>query len=220
MTEAPAGGGGIAPRAPEILVLAGTNGAGKSSVAGAAVRARGGEYFNPDEATRRILEARPGASAEQANIDAWLQGKRLLERAIAERLDYAFETTLGGSTITRLLRFAIEDGFEVRIWFVGLASPELHIARVRGRVAAGGHDIPEEKIRSRYDDSRSNLIDLMPGLAELYLYDNSFEADPKRGLAPRPRLLLHAVRGAVVALCDLATAPSWAKPILACALRR
>src|SRR5207302_846106 len=86
-----------------IYVLAGVDGAGKSSIGGAAIRQSGADYFNPDEATQRILAANPGISPAEANSAAWHQGKRLLERAIAERLDYAFETTLGGDTIRRLL---------------------------------------------------------------------------------------------------------------------
>jgi predicted ABC-type ATPase len=86
----------------------------------------------------------------------------LLERAIAERLGFAFETTLGGQTISALLHEALAASTEVRMWFVGLNGPELHIARVRSMVARGGHDIPEEKIRERYDRSRINLIELMP----------------------------------------------------------
>jgi predicted ABC-type ATPase len=55
----------------------------------------------------------------------------------------------------------LSDGIEVRIWFVGLSSPELHVQRVRLRVARGGHDIPEETIRERYDRSRINLIEMI-----------------------------------------------------------
>ncbi len=94
-------------RAPAIWVLAGTNGAGKSSIAGTRFRAGGADYFNPDEATRAIREANPLLSLDEANSLARHQGKRLLERAVAERLDFAFETTLGGRTITELLQRAI-----------------------------------------------------------------------------------------------------------------
>ena len=125
-------------------------------------RQAGADYFNPDEATARILAANPDISAADANRAAWHQRKRLLERAIAERLEFAFETTLGGHTISALLHEALAAGIDVRMWFVGLSSPELHMARVRSMVARGGHDIPEEKIRERYDRSRINLIELMP----------------------------------------------------------
>ena len=64
----------------------------------------------------------------------------------------------------RLLEQAIEKGMAVRVWYVGLENVELHSARVRARVAAGGHDIPEAKIRARSDQSRLNLIPLLPEL--------------------------------------------------------
>jgi len=204
---------------PCIYVLAGTNGAGKSSVGGAIFRESGAEYFNPDEAAHRFRTTNPSMTQEEANSAAWHQGKRLLERAISERLDFAFETTLGGHTIAGLLHQALSENIEVRIWYVGLANPELHIARVHSRVAAGGHDIPEAKIRERFEKSRLNLVDLMPKLTELRVFDNSEEGDLRRGVAPRPRLLLHMDRDRIMDSCDLAMTPGWAKPILAMAIK-
>jgi predicted ABC-type ATPase len=205
--------------APSIYVLAGTNGAGKSSIAGAMFRRTGADYFNPDEAARRIRAANPDMAQNEANAAAWLQGKRLLERAVSERLDFAIETTLGGSTIRGLLEAAIAAGFEVRMWYAGLASVEQHLERVRARVKKGGHDIPEEDIRRRYDAGRLNLIALLPGLTALRLYDNSAEADPDAGHAPAPRLILHTQRGKIVESCELSETPEWAKPIVAAAYR-
>lgn len=119
----------------------------------------------------------------------------------------------------RLLAAAAEAGAEVRIWYVGLDGIERHIARVRARVRRGGHDIPAADIRRRYDNSRLNLIALMPRLAALRVYDNSEEADPARGKAPRPRLLLQMERARVVEPPDFAQTPQWAKAIVAAALR-
>jgi len=200
-------------------VLAGTNGAGKSSIVGEMFLQEGVQYFNPDNAAQRILSANPGMSQSEANSAAWYEGKRLLERAIQERLDFAFETTLGGKTFTNLLHKALAQGIEVRVWYVGLDSPELHIARVRSRVKHGGHDIPEERIRERYTHSRLNLIQLLPRLTELLLYDNSDEADPKIGNAPEPKLIVHCIRGKVAESCELTSVPEWAKSILAAALK-
>jgi len=188
-------------------------------VVGEAARARGAEYFNPDEVARRIRAAAPGLSDVEVNAAAWNEGRRLLEKAIAIDGNFAFETTLGGSTITRLLIQAADRGLGVRIWYVGLSSPALHIARVKARVAKGGHDIPEAKIRERYDLGRENLIKLLPRLSELWVYDNSHEADPDTGAAPRPVLVLHLVRGKIVAPAQLAGTPRWAKPIVAAALK-
>jgi len=206
-------------RVPCIYVLAAANGAGKSSIGGAMFRECHSEYFNPDEAALQFRSANPGMTQEEANSAAWRQGKRLLKRAISDRLDFAFETTLGGHTIAGLLARALFEKTEVRIWYVGLASPELHIARVRSRVSLGGHDIPEATIRERYEKSRLNLVDLMPKLAELRVYDNSEEGDPGKGIAPRPKLVLHVDRGKIVDSCDLTMTPKWAKPILAMAMK-
>jgi len=204
---------------PCIYVLAGANGAGKSSIGGAAFLQHGVEYFNPDEAARRILAANPAITQEDANSAAWHEGKRLLERAIAERLNFAFETTLGGNTIPALLERALESGIEVRVWYIGLNTPELHVTRVRSRVERGGHDIREAKIRERYYRSRLNLVGLIPKLTELRVYDNSEEADPHTGAAPKPILILHLDKGKIVNSCDLTTAPEWTKPILLAALK-
>lgn len=200
-------------------MLTGTNGAGKSSVAGVAIRARGGEYFNPDEAARQIQRAEPGIDVVEANSRAWTEGKRLLENAIARRQKFAFETTLGGNTIPALLRRAHDAGLDVRVWYVGLDSPERHIARVKARVARGGHDIPESKIRERYDRSRQNLIHLLPALAELWVFDNSEEGDSTQGRIADPKLILHALDGRIVETCDVGEVPGWAKPIFVAALR-
>jgi predicted ABC-type ATPase len=181
--------------------------------------AQGADYFNPDEAAKQIVTSNSEITPGEANSAAWLQGKRLLERAIAERLNFAFETTLGGNTIATLLGSALSGGLQMRIWYVGLSSAELHIARVRARVAKGGHDIPEAKIRERYDSSRLNLIQLMPMLTELRVYDNSEEADPDAGATPEPELVLHMARGKIVSSCRFAAAPAWAKPILAAAIQ-
>jgi predicted ABC-type ATPase len=201
-----------------IVVLAGVNGAGKSSILGQTFLQRGVEVFNPDTATDLILQRNPALSREQANQYGWEQGRRLLERAIEARQDYAFETTLGGATITALLQRALRLRQHVYMSYVGLDGPGLHIARVRHRVAAGGHDVPEERIRVRYEASRLNLIRLLPRLTELRVYDNSRHADPAKGAEPRPALILHTARGRVQAVMDLPDVPQWAKPIVAAAL--
>ena len=205
--------------APRIYVLAGVNGAGKSSIGGAAVRVRGGEYFNPDEAARQLLAANPKLTQTEANSAAWQHGRRLLERAIAERLTFAFETTLGANTIPRLLAEAAGQGIEIHLWYAGLSSPELHLARVRARVKKGGHDIAEADIRRRYEHSRLNLIHLLPHLTELRMYDNSAEVDPASGKAPTLQLVLQMERGKIIGPVDLSNTPGWAKPIVATAVR-
>ena len=205
-------------KTPHIYVLAGTDGAGKSSIAGAMLIAECVEYFNLDDAAELILVASPGITLAESQSAAWDEGRRLLERAINEHLDYAFETTLGGRTIPALLEKAAKAGIEVRIWYVGLTNAELHTARVHARVKRGGHDIPEERIRQRYARSILNLIQLMPRLTELRVYDNSGEADPHTGATPEPGLIVHLNRGKLLNVCELTSTPEWAKPIVLRAL--
>lgn len=200
---------------PTIYVLAGVNGSGKSSIGGAAIIARGVDYYNPDIAAQELRKIHPNMTQTIANSHAWSLGREMLEKAIAREETFAFETTLGGNTIARLLIQAAEAGLKVKIWYAGLDSVELNLARVEARVADGGHDIPEADIRKRWDSSRRNLIKLLPHLHALRLYDNSAEADPKQGNAPQPKLLLYLEAGKIVQPEDLAGAPEWAKPIIA-----
>jgi len=197
---------------PGIYVLAGTNGAGKSSIAGEVFRRSGGAFFNPDEIAKAIVRENPGMPIAEANGRAWQRGFQLLRASIEQGYRYAFETTLGGQTITATLLDAAERGIRIYVWYCGLATPDLHVARVAARVRRGGHDIPERKIRERYDESRRNLVRLMPYLEVLRVYDNSEES-----AKPKPRLILEANRRRVASM-DLDATPEWAKPIVAAAL--
>ena len=204
---------------PWIFVLAGVNGAGKSSVGGEGLRRSGKAWFNPDDYARALL-AGTGCSPVEANAEAWQEGMRRLEWAIAEGRNHAFETTLGGNTVAATLRKAA-GSHDVMMWFCGLDSPEHHIARVRQRVARGGHDIPESKIRERWTSSIANLIALQPRLARLQVYDNSVDAVIGQPM-PTPRLLLQTARGRLLYPTDAASlrqTPDWAKPILEAALQ-
>jgi predicted ABC-type ATPase len=204
---------------PCIYVIAGPNGGGKSSIIGAMLLEQGGDFFNPDAESMRIREEHPGISFPDANGMAWKMGRSFLERAIREKKTFAFETTLGGNTIPSLLETAADTGLQLRIWFISLSSPEQHIERVRSRVSKGGHDIPEAKIRERFDKGRANLIRLIPKVTELRLFDNSFDADPATGLQPAPKLILHYRERVIVTICNAAETPDWAKPILELALK-
>ena len=199
-------------------MLAGVNGAGKSSVAGGFLEKEGDAFFNPDTVAQQIRSLHPDIPLTLANAHAWQIGKSLLEQAITSGRDYRFETTLGGRTIAQLLEQAARSGHRLHLWFCGLASADLHLRRVRSRVAHGGHDIPEEKIRERWNRSRENLIRLLPLIDHLRVYDNSAEADPAEGHRPKPLLLLEMQRGKITAPADLSGAPDWAKPIIAAAI--
>ena len=209
----------VARATPKIHVLAGVNGAGKSSIGGAAIREAGGEYYNPDEVARQLRAQNRHLRQSEANAKAWQTGKLLLERAIRERLDFAFETTLGAATLPSLLLEAARSGFEIHIWYAGLATAEQHIERVKTRVRFGGHDIPEADIRRRFDKSRLNLVSLLPIITSLRLFDNSRDANPQEGREPEPLLLLHVENGRIRSHCSPALTPTWAKPIIVAALK-
>lgn len=205
---------------PIIFVLAGVNGAGKSSVGGALLKEHGLEWFNPDTFSRERVAQ--GIGKDEADAEAWAYGKSRLEGAIAEGTDFAFETTLGGNTITALLTKAAGTHDVVMI-FCGLDSVERHMARVALRVRHGGHDIPEQRIRERWTNARRNLISLLPHLKALQVFDNSLEAAPGETI-PEPRLVLEMEDGRVLRpaqgdLAALQATPGWAKPIVEVALR-
>lgn len=206
------------PESAAIHVLAGVDGAGKSSIGESEFNREGSAVFNPDSIAREIHALHPDISHTLANGQAWQIGRALLEQAIAEGRDYRFETTLGGRTIAELLERPARSGHRLHVWFCGLASPEMHLARVARRVAQGGHDIPAAKIRERWRTSRENLIRLLPLIHHLRVYDNSAEADPAEGHAPRPVLWLEMKEGRITAPSDLSGAPAWVQPILGAAM--
>lgn len=204
---------------PVLYVLAGVNGAGKSSIGGQhLLDVSGMSWFNPDTFARAYREA-TGCGQEEANAIAWSEGMRYLDEAIASGTSYAFETTLGGRTVPARIAAAVAT-HDVVIWYCGLASPELHIARVKARVASGGHDIPEDKIRERYESSLVNLIALLPRLSFLTVYDNSAQAEPGESIAD-PVLVLALHEGKILfpgTDAAIEATPDWAKPLVEAAL--
>lgn len=203
---------------PVLYVLAGVNGAGKSSIGGHLLRRAGLDWFNPDTFARELVAA-TGCDQAGANAAAWHEGMRRLDAAIDHGRHYAFETTLGGRTVPRRILDASRS-HDVMVWYCGLSSPEQHLARVRARVAAGGHDIPEARIRARWDASRANLVALMPHLARLQVHDNSVDVAPGEPVGD-PRLVLEMVAGRCLRPADrasLAAVPDWAKPLVEAAL--
>lgn len=201
---------------PVLYVLAGVNGAGKSSVGGSLLEAAGLSWFNPDTFARELI-AVTGCDQSTASGRAWAEGLRRLDEAIANHRHFAFETTLGGHTMAaRIVQAA--STHDVLVWFCGLDSPERHIARVRARVRAGGHDIPEARIRERYPRALLNLIVLMPRLAHLQVYDNSVDVAPGTPI-PDPVLVLETRAGRIVwpgpdDMGALRRTPEWAKALV------
>ncbi len=206
---------------PFLFVLAGVNGAGKSSIGGHMLRQAGLDWFNPDSWARQ-LRTEMGMDATQANAQAWTEGVDRIKRALAERRNHAFETTLGGRSIAALLAEATAT-HDVLMWYCGLPSPEHHLARVQARVRAGGHPINEADIRRRYPLALANLSALMPRLAQLQVYDNSADAAPGEAV-PDPQLVLQMESGHLVwpepdDAGQLRRTPDWAVPLMEAALQ-
>jgi predicted ABC-type ATPase len=159
---------------PRLILIGGPNGAGKTTFARVLAPRIGARFVNADDIAREIAPEDPASSAVAA-------GRRALAtsaEALVEGADVAVETTLAGHAHLRLVERARARGYEVRLVFLYLASPELALLRVAGRVRMGGHDIPEEVVRRRYSAGLRNLFEVYRGAVDgWYLYDTS-EGNP------------------------------------------
>lgn len=165
-----------APRHPQAVVIAGPNGAGKTSAAPDLLRdAVGIEAFvNADV----IAQGLAGFSPQSAAFEAGRVMLRRLHELARERRDLAFESTLAGRSAHGLLTDLVGLGYEVHVFYLWLPSPDLAVARVRRRVQAGGHEVPESDIRRRFWRSLVNFDRLYRPVATTWrLYDNSVLGD-------------------------------------------
>lgn len=127
---------------PQLMVVAGPNGSGKSTIsAGLPIP---GLYSNTDD-MKHMLGCRDLEAAQM------VEKVRLL--SLWKRTDFSFETVLSTARYLNLLQQAKVAGYQIAALFVLTRDPEINVSRVRARAAAGGHDVPEEKIRSRYQRS-------------------------------------------------------------------
>jgi predicted ABC-type ATPase len=144
---------------PNVIVIAGPNGAGKSTLAPALLRdtLQIFEYVNADT----IAEGLSAFAPEDASFDAGRVMLGRLHDLAAEEKDFAFETTLASRFYAGWLKDLREQhGYQVSLVFLWLEKVDIAIQRVAARVAAGGHSIPEETIRRRYDRGLKNLFQL------------------------------------------------------------
>ena len=151
---------------PWFVLVAGINGAGKSTFAQdhatlrVLLEARGPEIevINPDLITREILRSEPELPMQEANVRAADECERRV-RDLVKRADRSFviETVLSTEKYKPIVRAALKKGFQVLFVYVVLGSVEEAIQRVASRVARGGHDVPIAKIRRRWPRSLENL---------------------------------------------------------------
>ena len=136
---------------PQVVVLAGSNGAGKTTALRAVLRDvyQIGTFVNADFIAQGLNGFAPNKMALQAGR---LMLQRLHELADA-RDDFAFETTLSGKTYAPWLQSLQVAGYKVALLYYWLETPDLAIGRVAARVRRGGHHVPEATIRQRWTRS-------------------------------------------------------------------
>ena len=182
---------------PALLVIAGPNGAGKTTVTARLREERwseGVEYLNPDEVARDRFGDwnSPAAVLEAAR---WTEARR--EELLVAGSGIAFETVLSSDGKIDFLVRAKAMGYFVRVFFIGTSDPRINAARIAGRVLAGGHTVPIEKIVGRYVRSTANLSVAIRLADRVYVYDNSIDDVEARLCARTQDALLRKVYGAL-----------------------
>ena len=163
-------GGG---KQPSLIVVAGANGAGKTSLTEEVLRHQwleGCVYVNPDQ----IAQERFGSwNSPEAVVKAARHAESVREECLRENKSLAFETVFSTEDKLSFVHRALARGYFVRIFFVGTDHPRINAARIAGRVMAGGHDVAISKIVSRYKKSVPYLQRSIPVVQRVYVYDNS-----------------------------------------------
>ena len=149
-------------RLPEIIIFAGPNGSGKTTITRMARTI--GVYINADDIKRSSL---------CSDLEAAVKAEELREEMIEKGEDFTFETVLSTDRNLKLLKKAKEKGYFLRCIYVLTSDYKINIAWVSMRESMGGHGVPEEKIKSGY----YNALDLIPDLVEIcdivHIYDNT-----------------------------------------------
>lgn len=153
----------------KYYVFAGVNGAGKSTFFASSPYAPR-ERINSDE----ILTKNGGDwrnSKDQA--EAMREAVKKINENFKKGISFNQETTLTGRSIINNIKKAKEQGYFVKVYYIGLNSADLAVQRVDQRVAKGGHGIPETDVRRRYEQSMQNLKEIIPVCNEVDIYDNT-----------------------------------------------
>ncbi len=163
-------------RRPIIIALTGSNGAGKST------------FFETFLSVETLTFVNADVIAAELKIGAYEAAKFAEERRrelVTSRQSFVFETVLSDPVGEKVafLQQAVEKGYTVVLFFIGLDSENTSIERVAQRVTHGGHDVPDDKIRSRYQRTLSNLRRAMQVLPTVAVFDNSDLRQPYRFLA-------------------------------------
>jgi predicted ABC-type ATPase len=157
---------------PSLYIIGGANGSGKTTTAMNLLPyfLNCFEFVNADAIAAGLSPFNPESVAIQAGR-LMLQRLRILSDSGS---DFAFETTLAARTFAPFIIDCKEKGYTINLIYFWLQSPNLAVERVARRVASGGHSIPEDTIRRRYERGRKNLISLYLPLCDGWMvYDNS-----------------------------------------------
>lgn len=191
---------------PILIVIAGPNGSGKTSVTSRLLKHEWVEdslYINPDVIAKEIFGDwnSPDAVVKAANYCAELR-----EECLKERRSLIFETVMSANDKLDFILRAKEAGYFIRVFFISTSSPTINAARIAGRVMKGGHDVPISKIISRYRKSIANCRAIASVIDRLYVYDNSVDGQ-------EARLQFRLVNG-VMGKMYVTDVPRWAQAIL------
>lgn len=157
---------------PNLYIISGCNGAGKTTASYTVLpeMLECEEFINADEIAKGLSPFNPNKAAIES-------GRIMLSKIdhfIKEKSDFAFETTLSTKSYVNTIRKAKENGYQITLLFFWLDIVELAIERVQTRVSEGGHDIPEDVIRRRYNSGIKNLFKLYIPICDYWmLFDNS-----------------------------------------------
>lgn len=193
---------------PIFHLLAGPNGAGKSSLY-RALLAEGLidsnlEFINADIYEREHLLHIKSPVKRSETARTWSQNRR---RALMEaQQSFASETVFSHASKIALMEQAKQAGYHIVLYVVAVDKPETLVVRVRQRVREGGHDVPSEKILSRYPRTLTHLAKALPLADAAYLYDS--QDIQNIGL----QHIATCRKGALIE--SVATLPVWATTIL------
>jgi predicted ABC-type ATPase len=168
----------MATISPGVVVLGGPNGAGKSTAAPRLLRGslRVEEFVNVDTLAQGLSAFRP----QDVALEAGRITLARLDSLESQRKSFAFESTLASHALVRRLRRLKERGYSVHIVYLWLPTVDLALARVAERVRTGGHDVPADTVRRRFDRGRRNFFTLYRALADTWrLYDASAITGPR-----------------------------------------
>ena len=159
-------------RMPKLYIIAGCNGAGKTTASYAVLpeMLECHEFVNADEIAKGLSPFNPS----QVSIEAGRLMRKRMDALMADGADFAFETTLATRYYTRFIRMAQERGYFVSLLYFWLPSPDQAVERVARRVAEGGHNVPPEVVRCRYYRGIRYLTSLYTKECDYWvIYDNS-----------------------------------------------